>query len=148
MPSRNMQTFLKLMEDADFDRDLTNEKSHAAMLESFAPDFEIVQPPSLPQGGVHKGREQWESMLATMRKRWKQTIRHDEAWDLPDRDLVVMHSTLEWTSKKTGRSLKFPSVELMWFRDGKISKVEMFFQDTKRILDTLDADEQEPDSKA
>jgi hypothetical protein len=29
-------------------------------------------------------------------------------------------------------------VELLYFRDALISKIEMFFQDTKQILDTLD----------
>lgn len=139
--SRNMETFERLMREAEFETDLTSDASKRAMTAAFAPDFEIVQPSSLPQGGVHKGRDEWLKMLEIMRSRWKQRIRHDEAWDLEDSDLIIMHSSLEWTSKTTGRTAAFPAIELLWFRDGLISKVEMFFHDTKVILDTLNAEE-------
>jgi hypothetical protein len=45
---------------------------------------------------------------------------------------------MEWTANATGRTARFPAVELLRFRDGRIAKVEMFLQDTKVILDTLE----------
>jgi hypothetical protein len=138
MTSQNMATFRKLMEQADFEHDLASEKSKVALLQAFAPNFEIVQPPSLPQAGIHKGREQWQGMLDIMHSHWHQKLRKDHAWDVPEQDLIIMKSTLEWTAKATGRSITFPAVELFWFRDALIARVEMFFQDTKAILDTLE----------
>ena len=133
-----METYLKLKERAEFASDLTSEKSQQAMLEAFTPDFEIIEPPSLPQGGVHKGREAWLKMHGIMRSLWHQKVNVEHIWDVPEQDVIVLYSTMEWTANETGRTAEFPAVELLWFRDGLIAKVEMFLQDTKVILDTLE----------
>jgi ketosteroid isomerase-like protein len=140
MPSRNMETYIKLTEQGEFEEDLTSERSQKSMLEAFTPDFEICEPPSLPHGGVHRGIDNWLQMHAHyMRSLWKQKVWPRRVWDLPDDDLIILHSEMEWTAHATGRSVRFPAVELLRFRDGKIAYVEMFLQDTKAILDTLDA---------
>lgn len=140
MPSRNMETYLKLKESAEFAEDLTSEKSQQAMLEAFTPDFEIVEPPSLPQGGVHKGRDAWLEMHGIMRSLWQQKVQVEHIWDVPEHDLIILYSNMEWTANATGRTVSFPAVELLHFRDGLIAKVEMFLQDSKVILDTLDGE--------
>jgi ketosteroid isomerase-like protein len=140
MTSRNMDTYRRLNEQGEFEEDLTSEKSQKAMLEAFTPDFEISEPPSLPHGGVHKGIDDWLKMHGTMRSYWKQKVWPQQVWDLPDDDLIILYSIMEWTGNATGRSVHFPAIELLRFRDGKIAKVEMFLQDTKMILDTLDAE--------
>jgi hypothetical protein len=137
MASRNMETCLKLVADADFENDLTSERSKAAMAAAYAPEFEIVQPLSLPQGGVHTGRDGWLKMLEIMKARWQQKVWHERIWDLPEDDLIILYSWLTWTARANGEEIRFPSVELLWFEDGLISKVEMFISDTKRILDVL-----------
>lgn len=137
MTSRNMETYNRLKEQAHFDQDLTAERSQQAMLEAFTEDFEIIEPPSLPYGGVHKGRDAWLKMQGTMRSLFQQKVWIDHIWDLPEEDLIVLYSTMEWTANSTGRTVKFPAVELLRFRDGRIAQVELFLQDTKVILDTL-----------
>ncbi len=137
MASKNLETYNRLRAQAEFEHDLTSEKSQQAMLDAFTPDFEIVEPPSLPHGGVYKGREAWLQMHATMRSLWQQKVWVEHVWDLPEDDIIVLYSTMEWTANATGRTARFPAVELLRFRDGRIAKVEMFLQDTKVILDTL-----------
>ncbi len=138
MTSRNMETYNRLKEQAHFDQDLTAERSQQAMLEAFTEDFEIIEPPSLPYGGVHKGRDAWLKMQGTMRSLFQQKVWIDHIWDLPEEDLIVLYSTMEWTANSTGRTVKFPAVELLRFHDGRIFQVELFLQDTKVILDTLE----------
>ena len=138
MVSRNMETYNRLKEQAEFEHDLTSEKSQEAMLEAFTPDFEIVEPPSLPQGGVHKGRENWLKMHSIMRSHWQQKVWVERIWEVPEDDVIVLYSTMEWTANATGHTVRFPAVELLRFRDGRIARVEMFLQDTKVILDTLE----------
>jgi hypothetical protein len=135
--SRNLETYQRLKDQAEFEADLTSEKSQQAMFEAFTPDFEIIEPPSLPQGGVHKGRDAWLKMHGIMRSLWQQKVLVEHTWDLPEDDIIVLYSTMEWTANATGRTARFPAVELLRFRDGRIAKVEMFLQDTKVILDTL-----------
>jgi hypothetical protein len=140
MPSRNMETYLKLKDAANMVDDLTSEKAQKAMWDAYSPEFEIVEPPSLPTGGVHKGRDNWLKMSNLMRSLWQQKVWIDKTYDLPDQDLIILYSTMEWTSRETGKTARFPAVELLHFRDALICKIEMFFQDTKVILDTLEPD--------
>ena len=138
MVSRNMETYNKLKEQAEFQTDLTSEKSQEAMLEAFTPDFEIVEPPSLPHGGVWKGRENWLKMHHTMRSLWQQKVMVDHIWEIPEDDIIILYTTMEWTANATGRTVRFPAVEVLHFRDAHIARVEMFLQDSKAILDTLE----------
>jgi hypothetical protein len=138
--SRNLETYNRLKEQAEFEADLTSEKSQQAMLEAFTPDFEIVEPPSLPQGGVHKGRDAWLKMHGIMRSLWQQKVWVEHIWDVPEDDVIILYSTMEWTANATGRTARFPAVEVLRFRDARVARVEMFLQDTKVILDTLQPD--------
>ena len=137
MPSRNYETFRRLREEADFE-DLTSDRSHEATLRAYAPDFEIVEPPSLPQGGVHKGRDAWLAMHGVMRSLWHQKANVKHIWDLPEDDVIVLYTTMEWTAKATGRTARWPTTQVVQFRDGLIARVEVFHHDTKLILDTLE----------
>ncbi|MFI5046312.1 MAG: nuclear transport factor 2 family protein [Acidimicrobiia bacterium] len=138
MVSRNMETYLKLKEGAEMESDLTSDRSRNAMLDAFTDDFEMVEPPMLPHGGVWKGKEEWTRMQGIMRKHWQQKVDIDKMWDLPDDDLIILYTTMEWTANDTGRVANFPCVELLYFRDALICRVEIFLFDTKLILDTID----------
>jgi hypothetical protein len=140
MVATNMDTYLKLTGAAEITSDLTSQKSQEAMWEAYTPDVEIVEPPSLPHGGVHKGRENWLAMSNHMRSLWQQKVWIDEIYDLPDKDLIILASTMEWTANSTGKTVKFPAIEMLYFREARICKIEMFLQDTKLILDTLQSD--------
>ena len=138
MTSRNLETYNRLKEQAEMDVDLTSAKSQKAMLDAYTTDFELVEPPSLPHGGVHQGAEAWLKVHEVMRSLWHQKVWIDEVMDLPEHDLIVLYSTMEWTAKATGKTVRFPAVEVLRFRDARIAKIEMFLQDTKVILDTLE----------
>ena len=138
MTSRNLKTYNRLKEQAEMDVDLTSAKSQKAILGAYTTDFELVEPPSLPHGGVHQGAEAWLKVHEVMRSLWHQKVWIDEVMDLPEHDLIVLYSTMEWTAKATGKTVRFPAVEVLRFRDARIAKIEMFLQDTKVILDTLE----------
>ncbi|SEP26733.1 nuclear transport factor 2 family protein [Trujillonella endophytica] len=137
MASANLQAYEQLMKAAEFEHDITSDRSRNAMWDAFTEDYEIVEPPSLPHGGVYKGREEWARMNAKMRSLWAQKVTPLHIWDLPEQDLIILYTDMEWTAHETGRTVRFPAVELLHFRDAKICRVEMFLQDTKVILDTL-----------
>lgn len=138
MASANLEAYHRLMAAAGFDEDLTGEKSKQALFDAFTPDFEVVEPPSLPQGGVHKGRDAWLELHDLMRSLWQQKVKPEHIWDLPEHDIIVLYSVMEWTANATDKTVVFPAIEILHFRDTKICKVEMFLQDTKVILDTLE----------
>ena len=137
MTSRNMQTYLRLTGQADFSEDLTSDTASNAMLAAATPDVEIHEPASLPQGGVHKGHDAWLELHHLMRSLWEQKVETVHVWDVPDDDVIVLYSMMDWTAKATGRQIRFPAVEVLTFRDALICKVEIFHHDAKAVLDTL-----------
>ncbi|MCL2583920.1 MAG: nuclear transport factor 2 family protein [Streptosporangiales bacterium] len=137
-PSRNLLAYRAMQHAAEFEDDITSDKSRQAMWDNFTDDYEIIEPASLPHGGVYSGREEWASMNATMRSLWNQKVRPLHVWDVPDDDLIILYSEMEWTARATGKTVTFPAVELLFYTDEKISKVEMFLQDTQVILGTLE----------
>ena len=144
MPSRNMETFTKLQDAADMKNDLTSKKAQQAMWDAYHEDFEILEPSSLPTGGLHKGREAWLAMNNLMRSLWSQKVWIDETIDLPERNLLILYSTMEWTGQKTGKSVTIPAVELLYFKEALISRIEMFFQDTHALLALLEPEDRAP----
>jgi ketosteroid isomerase-like protein len=133
-----MQTYLRLVGQAEFSEDLTSDTASNAMLAAATPDVEIHEPASLPQGGVHTGYEAWLELHHTMRSLWEQKVDTVHVWDVPEDNVIVLYSMMDWTAKATGRQIRFPAVEVLTFRDGLICKVEIFHQDAKAVLDTLE----------
>ncbi len=140
MASANYEAYKQLQASAEFEHDITSDRSRDAMWEAFTEDYVIIEPDSLPHGGVYKGREEWAKMNAKMRSLWAQSVTPVKVYDLPEEDLLILYSDMEWTANETGKKIRFNAVELLHFRDAKICKVEMFLPDTKAILDTLEPD--------
>ena len=140
-PSRNLLAYRRLRDAAEFEHDLTSDKTRQVLWDSFTPDYEITEPGSLPHGGVYRGREEWATMHETMRALWAQKVLPVHVWDVPSDDLIILYSEMEWTARATGKTVTFPAIELLYYHNEKIRKVEMFLRDTKVILDTL---EQQP----
>ncbi len=103
----------------------------------FHPGVRIEQPASLPHGGWHEGRDGVAQMGATFGGYWDRTIR--DVRILPGAPPVVQLTTQTWTAKSTGRSATVDVVELIEVTDGLISEIRVFQQDTRLLLDTLDA---------
>ena len=143
MVSRNMQNYLRLVVKADFGQDgakeyLADGEGDDALVDAYHEDVVIHRPPSLPQGGVHRGRDAWRAMHGIVRAHWDQKFKILNLWDVPEDDVIILNATMEWTGKETGRSAKVPFIGVLRFRDGLIVEVEIFHQDVVAILDTLD----------
>jgi hypothetical protein len=99
------------------------------------PDLEIHEPPSLPQGGVFRG---WDAPIRI-------TKIYTSIWDIEvgplemceAGDLLIWRAMFTWKSKKTGKSVTAPAVEVNYFQDGKTVRMEVFHHDTQGMLDTL-----------
>jgi hypothetical protein len=104
--------------------------------ELYHPKLRIVQPTSLPHGGVHHGREGVRGMGSTFAKFWDRTI------SAPQRTAagegVVQVTTQTWTAKATGRSATVEVVEMFSFVDGLVAEIRVFQHDTQRLMATLE----------
>ena len=104
-------------------------------LELMHPELRIQQPESLPHGGWHEGRSGMDAMGATFGRFWSRTI--GEPRILGCDETVVQITTQTWTAKETGRTATVDVVELFAFREGLISEIRVFQQDTHLLLGSL-----------
>lgn len=101
----------------------------------FHDDIRIEQPASLPHGGWWSGRDGMAKMGAAFGEHWTRTITDPRISG--DEETVTQVTTQTWTSVATGRSATVDVAELFSFRDGLISQIRVFQQDTALLLGTL-----------
>jgi ketosteroid isomerase-like protein len=101
----------------------------------FHPGIRIQQPETLPHGGWHEGQAGLAEMGARFGQHWTRTISDPRITG--SSDLVVQVTTQTWTVKATGRSATVDVVELFAFRDGLVSEIRVFPQDTHQLMGTL-----------
>jgi len=109
----------------------------AGAAELFHPQIRIEQPASLPHGGWHAGHDGMAAMGAAFGRHWTRTISPPRV--LGCGDTVVQVTTQTWTAKATGRRATVDVVELFSFRDGMVSEIRVFQQDTHLLMSTLDS---------
>ncbi|MBL7488237.1 nuclear transport factor 2 family protein [Frankia sp. AgB1.9] len=103
----------------------------------FADDIVLVEPESLPHGGVHRGLAAFRAVQAGMRAHWDQRIEATEYWRCAP-DLFALRIVIRWTARATGRSVVLPMIDMIRIRGGQIVEIEAYIHDTKALLETLD----------
>jgi ketosteroid isomerase-like protein len=108
----------------------------AGAMALFHPDIRLEQPASLPHGGWHEGKDGMAAMGAVFGQYWTRVIEDPRIFGSDDRAVQV--TTQTWTAKATGRSATVEVAELFRVKDGLISEILVFQQDTHALLATLD----------
>ena len=101
----------------------------------FHPDVVVEQPGSLPHGGAHKGHEGVAAMGAAFGEHWTRAIENPRIAGCGED--VLQLTTQTWTAKATGRAATVDVVELISVRDGMVSQIRVFQQDTHLLMQTL-----------
>ena len=108
-----------------------------ACREFLTEDFECIEPPELPQGGVFVG---WDAPIRISRiylGLWQLDVLDYQFFDEPGSGVVVSRYLMKWTAKTTGKTMTEPVVELNHVKDGKITKMEVFHFDPAGLVATL-----------
>ena len=100
-------------------------------------NFQIHEPPGIPQQGVFKGRYASIEVTEIYRGIWDFAIGSQEFWEADSGEVVFSRYELTWTSKATGKSLTQPALEINRFRDGKLAKMEVFLFNPIGLMETL-----------
>lgn len=103
---------------------------------AFHHDCVVHEAGSLPHGGDWHGPDGVMKLFATMGAAFEVTIHHHEVYDCGD-DKVLMHAEATYESRATGRSLRTAMLEFHTIKDGKIVYSDVFYQDTKALIDTF-----------
>jgi uncharacterized protein len=96
-----------------------------------ADDVVLHEAAVLPYGGDHLGVEGFFRSLQTA-----SSIFDAEAlkWELMDAgDKVILHMLVRLTSRRTGKILEIPVVEIFAFRDGKIIDDDVYYKDASLV---------------
>lgn len=108
------------------------------MLSLLAPDLEVVEPASLPYGGVHRGVEDFcKNVLEVMLSKAEMGATNHRLFSSGDTVVVSMLSSV--TSRRTGNVLQMPYLELYTVKEGLVTRIDAYPQDTKKLVDFLDA---------
>jgi ketosteroid isomerase-like protein len=106
-----------------------------AAAKDFADDVEWWTADSLPDGGTIRGKdnvvEAWSHIPNYLTEF---AVHPDEVMECGDKVVVRGHQHI--TTKDTGESYEGPFVQILEFRDGKVSRAE-FYEDSGKVLEAL-----------
>jgi len=106
----------------------------AEQADPFQNDIAIHEAESLPYGGDWKGREGLRKLMDTIGSITELTPTDIEVFDAGD-GIVISRQTTNFTSKSTGTTLSIPMVEIYTMVDGKIQDIDVYYKDTKAMVD-------------
>jgi uncharacterized protein len=102
-------------------------------------DIVVTEPKALPFGGVYRGRDAFlAELLPAIVGPFQMGIEDVSVLGGGDRVAAVMAVT--YTSRKTGRSLVMPYVEIYGFNDGLVSTIDVYPHDTAELAQFLRAE--------
>jgi ketosteroid isomerase-like protein len=99
------------------------------------PEIVIREADSLPYGGDNKGVEGFQGLLAKMFEVFELSV---DSYEVSDAGAHVMvNLVMSFTSRASGRVVKMPGVEVYTIRGGQVAVVDVFYKDTKAIVDLV-----------
>jgi hypothetical protein len=107
-----------------------------AILACLHPDFVLNEPDTLPYGGDHVGRAGFVGLARQVASHYVTELLESHVHDTGE--FAVVRMRFRFISKRTGASMEMPLLELYWFEDGLIARGDIFYKDTKAVLDLLD----------
>lgn len=100
------------------------------------PDLEVIEPESLPYGGVYRGKDAFLTDLFP-----KLTGLVDVGIEgvriLGEESVAMAQMDGVFTARRTGAQLRMPYVEVYEFDGGLISRITVYPADTKALADFL-----------
>lgn len=103
---------------------------------AFHAECVVHEAESLPYGGDWNGPDEVMKLFSTMGAAFEVTMHKVDLYDCGG-DKVLMHGDATYTSRATGRSLRTSMMEFHTIQDGKIIYSNVFYQDTRSLLDLL-----------
>lgn len=110
----------------------------------FAPDVELHQADALPYGGTWRGHDGMERFFLAMTEAW-------EEFDIVRQELLsttgtaVVLTDVRARARATGQELRFPILQTIRMRDGRIAEISPFYWDTAAIAAVCRAPRQSRD---
>lgn len=115
--------------------DAFEREDRAAVAGLLHPDLVVHEADNLPYPGDYRGLDGFAELLKTLLRNYElkfvSAALHDAG------EVVTCEMTIQLTGRVTGRTLEMPMIELYRFTDGRISDIDVFYKDTKAVVDLL-----------
>jgi hypothetical protein len=118
---------------------MTSDPAEACRL-FLSADFELHEPPELPQGGVFKGFDAPLRVNAIYRNIWDVEFHASDLWNTDNPDILLARYLTTWTHRQTGKSVTQPVVELNTVIGGKITRMDVFHFNPTGLIKTMTED--------
>ena len=100
----------------------------------FHPDIVVREAAGLPYGGDWNGIDGLRDLMTKMRSLTKLSPIEVEVFDAGD-DYVITRQTALMEDEGSGATLRVPMVEVYRMVEGKIAEIDVFYKDTKAMVD-------------
>jgi ketosteroid isomerase-like protein len=98
-----------------------------------SPDLRVVEPRSLPYGGVFQGADELAELESIFHRTWARH-RHRVRRYADSGDYVVAYLDLQLTARTTGDTVQTHLIQWWRFVAGKVVEIENFYEDTATVL--------------
>lgn len=119
--------------DSGINGDLTD-RSVPGQADPFHDDIIIREATELPYGGEWKGKEGLRALMTKIDSVATLTPIDVEVFDLGE-DRVITRQIAKISREGTDRELLIPMVEIYHMEDGKIREIDVYYKDTKAMVD-------------
>ncbi|MET8219827.1 MULTISPECIES: nuclear transport factor 2 family protein [Streptomyces] len=106
-----------------------------AAFELLADNFVAVEAEGLPYGGDWHGADGFDRMIGQITDLFESTVNTFHVKYRDAGDVVLADADLNMRNRRTGKVLPMRVIELWYVVDGKIEKVEVFYQDTAAVTE-------------
>ncbi|WP_327241856.1 nuclear transport factor 2 family protein [Streptomyces sp. NBC_01320] len=106
-----------------------------AAFKLLADDCVTVEAEGLPYGGEWKGADGFDRMIGHITDLFESTVNTFHVKYRDAGDVVLADADLNMRNRRTGKVLPMRVIELWHVVDGKIKRIEVFYQDTKAVSD-------------
>jgi len=97
------------------------------------PECVVDEGHGLPYAGEFVGPAGLQDLVGQIMTPMEMTV--DEFTVTDGGDCAVARIMLTFTSRKSGRALRIPSVELYETRDGKVAKIDVYYKSTQAVAE-------------
>jgi len=125
---------VELMQQIGHDR-IDPEKA-ALYARHMSNNLRVIEPDSIPYGGVFEGPEDLARLDAIHKQTWSNNG-HRRLRYIEDGDFVIVYLEADYVSRATGRSLSTRITEWWRFEGEQIVEIEIFYRDTAAVLSTI-----------
>ena len=111
-----------------------DQRDFSSMAATLHPDCLMVQPDSLPYAGEWRGHEGYKAWMNAFSDAWGSLSVNDSRIYVAEADTVFSRSTVVGIVRATGQQIRYPLLQMITVRDGRILRIEPFYWDTHHIL--------------